>query len=393
MTGSTILILGGGWGGLATAHHLRRDLAPEHRIVVVERSDTFSMCVSYLWLMNGKRQSLTQVRREMATLKRPGIEWVQAEALSLDPIDRTVDTSEGRLTGNYVVLALGAELAPDAVAGFDEAAHNLYDGAGAVGLRAALESFTGGQIVVLVAGTPFRCPAAPYEAAMLVEAELRERGIRDRTEMSFYTPEPRPMLVAGRAVSDALENMLSEKGIGYHPQHQVESIEPDTRTLHFADKTVPYDLLIGIPPHRPPALLAAAGLADDTGYVPVHPQTLEILSNLETLEVAYPGVYAIGDVTSIRLLNQLLLPKAGVFAEAQAQVVADAIASEIRGEPRSANFDGQGSCYVETGDGLAAYGSGDFYAYPEPRVKLEDPTTAARQAKEEYEQLLDAWFE
>jgi sulfide:quinone oxidoreductase len=173
----------------------------------------------------------------------------------------------------------------------------------------------------------------------------------------------------------------------------VESIEPDTRTLHFADKTVPYDLLIGIPPHRPPALLAAAGLADDTGYVPVHPQTLEILSNPETLEVAYPGVYAIGDVTSIRLLNQLLLPKAGVFAEAQAQVVADAIASEIRGEPRSANFDGQGSCYVETGDGLAAYGSGDFYAYPEPRVKLEDPTTAARQAKEEYEQLLDAWFE
>jgi sulfide:quinone oxidoreductase len=359
---------------------LRRDLAPEHRIVVVERSDTFSVCVSYLWLMNGKRQSLTQVQREMATLKRPDIECVQAEALSLDPTNRTVDTSEGRLTGDYVVLALGAELAPDAVAGFDAAAHNLYDGAGAVGLRAALGDFTGGRIVVLVAGTPFRCPAAPYEAAMLVEAELRERGIRDRTEMSFYTPEPRPMLVAGRAVSDALENMLSEKGIGYHPQHQVESIEPDTRTLHFADKTVPYDLLIGIPPHRPPALLAAAGLADDTGYVPVHPQTLEILSNLETLEVAYPGVYAIGDVTSIRL-------------EAQAQVVADAIASEIRGEPRSANFDGQGSCYVETGDGLAAYGGGDFYAYPEPRVKLEDPTTAARQAKEEYEQLLEAWFE
>lgn len=393
MAGTTTLILGGGWGGLTAAHHLRSNLPTEHRIVVVERSHTFAICVSYLWLMNGKRDNLTQIQRDMAQLKRPGIEWVHAEALSLDPANLVVKTSEGELSGDYVVLALGAELAPDAVPGFDEAAHNLYDGVGATELRTALEQFAGGRLVVLVAGTPFRCPAAPYEAAMLVEALLRERGLRDRTELSFYTPEPQPMGAAGPEVGQALVDMLSSKGISYHPMHTVETIDPESKTLEFADTSVAFDLLVGIPPHRPPALLAAAGLVDETGYVPVHPQTLEIVSEVEILEVAYPGVFAIGDATSVRLHNSMLLPKAGVFAEAQATVVADAIAADIRGEPSTSRFDGTGFCYVEVGDGLAAYGSGDFFAFPEPRVKLEPPNPEMWKAKEEYEQLLENWFD
>jgi sulfide:quinone oxidoreductase len=132
---------------------------------------------------------------------------------------------------------------------------------------------------------------------------------------------------------------------------------------------------------------------DDTGYVPVHPQTLEILADLDTLDTRYPNVFAIGDVTAIRLLNAMLLPKAGVFAEAQAQVVAAAIAADIQGEPAPDRYDGQGFCYVEVGDGMAAYGSGNFYAYPGPRVRLEAPTTEGRRAKEEFERLLDTWFD
>ena len=393
MAGSTVLILGGGWGGLTAAHHLRRDLASEHRVVVVERSDTFSLGVSNLWLMNGRRDSLTQVQREMARLKSPGIEWVQAEVLTLDPTKRVVNTSEGELSADYVVLALGTELAPNVVPGFAEAAYNIYDGAGAVELHQVLQEFNEGQIVVLIAGTPFRCPAAPYEAAMLVEALLRERGVRDQVEMSFYTPEPQPMGVAGPEVGQALEVMLSDKGISYHPQHSVQTIDQGSKTINFADGSVPYDLLIGIPPHLPPALLAAAGLADETGYVPVHPQTLEILSDVETLTVAYPGVFAIGDATSIRLQNSMLLPKAGMFAEAQAAVVADAIATDILGRDQTSHFDGKGFCYVEVGDGLAAFGSGDFFAVPDPRIKLDPPTPEMWKAKGEYEQLLETWFE
>ena len=163
--------------------------------------------------------------------------------------------------------------------------------------------------------------------------------------------------------------------------------------MRFGDQEAPYDLLIGVPPHRAPSIVTDAGLTDATGYVPVHPQTMEILSDPDSLETRLPNVFALGDVASIRLLNGMLLPKAGVFAEGQAQVVAAAVAAGIEGGPPAPAFDGHGFCYVEVGDDQAAYGSGDFYAYPGPRVRLEEPTAEARLAKEEYEQLLEAWFD
>ncbi len=392
MDGTTTLILGGGWGGLTAAHHLRSLLPPEHRIVVVERSDTFGLGVSNLWLMTGERGGLDEVRRGMHTLRRAGIDVVHAEARSFDPVGRMVHTDVGTLGGDYVVLALGAELAPETVPGLAEAAFNLYEAEAAYALHHALNGFDRGHIVVLVAGAPFRCPAAPYEAAMLVEAMTRARGVRAQIEISLYTPEPQPMGVAGPAVGEVVQAMLAERRIGYHPLHVATSVEPGAREVHFADHSVRYDLLIGIPPHRAPALVADAGLVDATGYVPTHPQTLRILADPDTLDVQYPGVFAIGDVTAIRLLNSMLLPKAGVFAEAEALVVAASIAAEIRGESRPRAFDGYGFCYVEVGDGLAAYGSGNFYAYPGPRVSLEAPSAEGRKAKEEYEQVLDDWF-
>ncbi len=393
MAGKTVVILGGGWGGLAAAHHLRSLLAPEHRIVVVERNATFTLCVSYLWLMTGDRSGLGAISRDMAALKREGIEWVHAEALAIDPDTRSVETSTGTLAADYIVIALGAQLAPDTVPGFEKAALNFYEPQGAIDLRHALENFEGGAVIVLVAGAPFRCPAAPYEAAMLIEGGLRARGVRDLTSVAMYTPEGQPMAVAGPAVGEALVEMLTDRDIAYHPLHSVTEIDPDARVIRFGDDAVPYDVVAGVPPHRAPPLLTAAGLTDATGYVPVHPQTLQILADPDTLEIAHERVYAIGDVASIRLLNSMLLPKAGVFAEGEAQVVAAAIAADIDGSPRPAGYKGDGFCYIEVGDGLAAYGSGDFYAYPGPRVRLEPPSLDYRKAKEEFEALLDTWFE
>ncbi len=390
---TTTLILGGGWGGLTAAHHLRGLVSSDHRIVVVERGATFSLGVSNLNLMVGKRDSVEQIQRDMEKLKRPGIEWVHSEIHSVDPRERTVETTSGRLMGDYMVLALGAELAPDSIPGFEDAAHNLYDAEGAVAIQDQLKGFEGGKIVVLVAGAPFRCPAAPYEAAFLVEAWTREHGIRDQVEVDLYTPESIPMAVAGPAVGEALSAFMDDRAIGHYFGHQVTQINPASRTLWFGESEVPFDLLIGVPPHRPPGMLANAGLTDASGYVPVHPQTLEILSDPDTLEVQYPGVYAIGDVTAVRLLNSMLLPKAGVFAELEAQVVAAAIAADINDEPRPGVYDGNGFCYVEVGDGSAAYGAGDFYAYPGPRVTLQEPSEQAQRAKDEYEDLLDLWFD
>jgi sulfide:quinone oxidoreductase len=393
MTGTTTLILGGGWGGLTAAHHLRGLVGAEHRILVIERNSTFSLGVSNLGLMTGERESVEQVQRDMSKLKRPGIEWVHAEVRGIDPAARTVDTDRGSFSGDHLVIALGAVLAPGSIPGFEEAAHNLYETRGAAAIRGELEHFKSGKITVLVAGAPFRCPAAPYEAAMLVEAWTRDHGIREQIDIDLHTPESIPMAVAGPRVGEALSAFMDDRGIRYHFNHQVTRIEKASRTIRFDDEEASYDLLIGIPPHRAPGALQEAGLVDSSGYVPVHPQSLQLLSDPETLEVHYPGVYAIGDVAAIRLLNQMLLPKAGVFAEGEAQVVAATIAAAINDEEAPGGYGGNGFCYVDVGDGLAAYGSGDFYAYPGPRVTLEEPSQQGRRAKEEYESLLDTWFD
>ena len=393
MAATTTLILGGGWGGLTAAHHLRGLIGAEHRIRVVERNATFSLGVSNLNLMIGRRDSVDQIQRDMSKLRRTGIDWVHSEVRHVDPQSRSVDTDAGTLHGDYLVLALGAQLAPGSVPGFEEAAHNLYDAHGAAAIHGALQGFGGGKIVILVAGAPFRCPAAPYEAAMLVEAWTRAHGIRDWIEIDLYTPESIPMAVAGPTVGEGLIAFMDRRGIGHHFAQQVTSIDPASGTLWFGETAVPSDLIIGVPPHVAPTALAKAGLTDTTGYVPVHPQTLELLSDPDTLEVGYPGVYAIGDVAAIRLLNGMLLPKAGVFAEGEAQVVAAAIAADIRGEPRPGVFEGHGFCYVDVGDGSAAYGDGDFYAFPGPRVTLAEPSAQALAAKEQYEDVLGTWFE
>ena len=303
-----------------------------------------------------------------------------------------METRSGTFEADHLVLALGAELAPDDVPGLAESSHNLYQAEGAAALRGALPAIHEGRVLILIARTPFKCPAAPYEAAFLAEWLFRKAGTRRRVEIALFTPEKQPMPVAGPAVGDALREMLTEHGIDYHPGRAVTRVDASTRTAWFDDDQVPFDLLIAVPPHRAPRVVVEAGLTDSTGYIPVHPQTMEILSDPEALETRFPGVYAIGDVTAIRLMNAMLLPKAGVFVEAEARIVADNIAARIRGvEPRS-RFDGRGFCYVEVGDGLAAYGAGDFYAYPGPRVTLEPPSAAYRRAKEEYERLLDTWF-
>jgi sulfide:quinone oxidoreductase len=385
VNGKTVLILGGGFGGLAAAHELRARLPTNHTVRVVERHSAFSMGLSNLWVMTGERAHPRLGERPLAEgLAGKGIEYVQRQILKVDPAKRQVDTSAGVLEADYLIVALGAAMEPHAIPGFSPAAHDLYEAAGALRLQAALQQITAGKIAVLITRTPFKCPAAPYEAAFLVDALMRKRGVRDRVDMAVYTPEPQPMPVAGRTVGDTLIGMLRERGIGFFPEHMVLKIDSAAKKMLFEIDEADFDLLIGVPPHVAPAVVREAGLVDATGWVAVDPLTLR---------TRFPGVYAIGDVTAVRLRNGMMLPKAGVFAEAEARVVAEAIAAEAAGQPDTPGFDGRGHCYVEVGDGLAALGRGDFFAQPVPKVTLEPPASAHRAAKEAFERTrLNAWL-
>ncbi len=381
---ATTLILGGGLGGLMAASHLRRLLPATDRVVVVERKPTFSLCMANLWVMTGERGDPKEGERDLSVLPTKGIEWLQGEVEAIDPATRSVRTTAGTLLADHVILALGAERFPEAVPGFAESALNLYEASGALEIRRAIEAFDGGRIVVLVSRTPFSCPSAPYEAAFLIDSVLRRRGVRERTEIAVYTPEDQPMPVAGPTVGGALAGMLDERGIEYHREQIVMKIDPATRRILFELEETSFDLLIGVPAHRVPPAVRESGLADASGWVPVDPTTLQ---------TRFPGVFAIGDMTAIRLPNGMFLPKAGVFADAQARVVAENIAGEGAERGGAARFNGHGFCYVEVGEGMAAFGSGNFYGIPRPNIVLEPPSTRFQMEKAELERTALALWE
>lgn len=377
MVTRTGVVLGGGIGGVVAARQLRRRAAATDRIVLVERDPLLRFPPSLLWVLSGARRA-PQITRDIRRLRRRGIEVVEATVESIDPESRTVTTTNGDLSADALVVAFGAALFPEALPGFAERVLNLYTLAGAEAASRAVRGIERGEVAIVVTSTPYKCPAAPYEAAFLTDAVLRSRGVRGRVHVAVYTPEPLPMPTAGPAIGTSLAEMLTGRDIGFHPTRTLTRVDPDSGTLAFADGgSARPDVIIGIPPHRPPAALAGSGLAPDGAYVPV---------DAHTLATSHPGVYALGDVTSIPIAGGKLLPKAGVFAEAEARVVAERIAAEWRGRDPTAVFSGAGSCFVELGDGRAAFAAGEFYAPEEPVVRLRSPGRRWHLAKVAFEQ-------
>jgi len=368
----TTIVLGAGVGGIVAANELQKGAQRGDRILVIDRNPVHVFAPSLLWLVVGSRRA-RDIERPIRSLLRRGIEFVPGTIEAIDVRARAVVLDGEERAADAIIVALGADLVPDAIPGLSESGHNLYTLVGAQSLHDALSKFEGGKIVVLTATPLYKCPAAPYEAAMLIEALIRRRGLRERTTMEMYAAEPAPMGVAGPAVSDALKSMLNDKGITYSASRQTVSVDPVSRLLKFSDgSTASYDLLAYVPPHRAPKLAVESGLADESGWIP---------ADRGTLETSFDRIYAIGDITTIPLSMGKPLPKAGVFAHAQARVVARNLADRKRSHPVAAKVDGRGACFVESGGGKAAIGSGDFFAEPTPKIALKPPSLKWHLAK------------
>ena len=372
MNSNTVLILGGGSGGLATAGRLKELLGDKVSVTVIDKRTTFVMGFSLLRVMTGEKTE-QEVTVPKEKIRQKGIKFINTEVNGIDVKNGIVRTGQGEFAYDYLVIALGAELVPEKVPGFESAFH-MYTLEDAKKLRDALSSFRGGSVRLVVSSTPFKCPPAPYEAAMLIDDYLRSKGLRDKSDIQIFTPEPQPMPIAGPEVGNTVVSMLNEKGIGFHNNAKVTLIDGSSKQIVFENGTrEKYDLLIAIPPHTSPKVVKESGdLADASGWISANPRTMQ---------TKHDRVYAIGDVAAVKLPSGMMLPKAATFAFGQAEIVASNIASSVLGtETRS--WDGFGECFIETGSGNAAYGSGSFYSSPKPVINLQIPNKELRERKE-----------
>ncbi|WP_054812528.1 NAD(P)/FAD-dependent oxidoreductase [Nocardia arizonensis] len=377
----TVAVLGAGVGGLTAAAELRKVLPADDRIVLVDRSFTGSLGLSLLWVLRGRRTpEQTTVRPTAAALL--GVDLLTGDVERIDLQARTIDCGQaGTLGYDALVIALGASLDTSRLPGLIQAldarvAGQFYSVDGAAALHRQVEELTSGRVLVLVAAVPFKCPAAPFEAAFLIADQLGEKFTGGAVRVDVFTPDPLPMPVAGPAVGTALVDMMAAQGIGFHGGKSATGIDAQARSVEFADGTLEsFDLLAVVPPHAPGAAVASTGLGPG-GWIPVDPATLAATS---------PGVFAVGDSTALLLPNGKPLPKAAVFAEAEGEVAAHQVARYLGYDAPETRFTGEGACYVELGGGLAAKGEGNFLAPPAPQVSLREPSPAYHQEKQQQE--------
>jgi sulfide:quinone oxidoreductase len=362
-----VVILGAGFGGLELSTLLSAEFGEDADVLLIDRAEGFVFGYSKLDVMFG-RTTADQVQHSYADVVKPGVRFVRAIVSSIDPVAKTVSTDAGDFEADVLVVALGADLDPSATPGLLEAGHEFYTNAGAFALRDVLDSFPGGRIVVGVTSTPFKCPPAPSETALLVDEFLTERGLRDSSEISLVMPLPVPVPPSPEA-SKVILAAFAERGINWVPGVLVTALDAERRVALLSDGgELPYDLFLGVPKHRAPEVVLASGLAVD-GWIPVDPLTLE---------TSFPDVYAVGDVTSVGT------PKAGVFSEGQATVVANRIAARMRAGAGGAEYDGHGICYMEFGRNQVAKVDVTFVGGSAPVGWIEGPSTTLMANKTEF---------
>jgi len=377
-----VVVLGGGFGGVAAATELRARLTADDEVVLIDRRDDFAMGFAKLWDLAGLRP-ISEGTRSLRDLERKDIRVVQADVTAVDVTSRHIATSDGSFEADALIVALGSRPAPKHRQMLDApGAHDLYDIAALPAIRTTLAEITTGRVVVSILGGPFKCPPAPYEAALIVDSLLRDRGVRNDVEVVVTSPQPMTLPVAGVDASQYVAGHLDDHGIQLRAEHRVTGVDADRRTVTFADDELGFDVLLGVPADALPEVLVAADIAGESGWLEPDPRSLRLSPD---------RVFAVGDCTRIPTATAQL-PHAGVFAAAQGRIAARNAVADLTGSAE-VTFDGHGYCFLELPGERVAFVEGDFYADP-PDVSLTPADHRQFLRKQAYERdQLAAWFD
>lgn len=349
-------------GGYTVSSLISKQAGTSAIVTVVEPRVLISFPPAFQWLVFGWRQPERIQRKSSGLSKRKNIRMVNERVEKVDLKERMVKTQSQTINYDKLVICLGAEFAFDQVPGLEAYSHNAYSIEGALKLRDAVDSFNGGTILIGISRLPIKCPPAPYELALLLEEHFRRA--KKKAQILFFTPEPHPVPAAGGVIGKQVERLLNSRGIKYLPTTKLAKVTDD-RVVFENGSELNYDLLVTTPPHRASQVVRDAGLTDESGWIPVNPHNLATRNE---------DVFAIGDITAIDTPHghAPYLPKAGVFAQGQAEVVANNLSVSITKKGEVRQWDGEGSCYLQVTKSESAFLKGAFLSNP-PRLEFHPP--------------------
>ncbi|MDH3312565.1 MAG: NAD(P)/FAD-dependent oxidoreductase [Nitrosopumilus sp.] len=369
-----VLILGGGFGGLSTANELRNSLSSSQvKITVIDKKDWFMVGFAKLWIINGTR-TFENSTGSLNELAKKEINFIKDEILKIDLQKKNIKILSQNIQYDYLIISMGAVLAPEKIPGLVENGLNLYDHNDLSEIHDRLENIESGKIAISIMGMPYKCPPAPFEASLLIDSMLRKRGIRNSMEIDFYSPTPITLPAAGPEVSKQILELLNSEKIIFHNSCKIKSVE--SKKLIFENSEADFDLLLAIPPHIAPKIIYDSGLAEEPGFILID----------RDCKTSFENVFAIGDVTSLTVAETMAVPKAGVFAEGEGITVAKNIISKIQSKEESALFDGKGGCFIESGRDTASIIEVDMFSNSKPSTNLTESTTDNLSKKVEFEQ-------
>ena len=376
-----VVILGGGFGGLAAANEIRNTLdSSKVKITIIDKKDWFMVGYAKLWIMNGTRTFENSIG-SLNELPKKQINFIKDEIIEINPENNFIKTKSENISFDFLIISMGAVLAPEKISGLIENGFNLYDHNQLNEINQKLNKIESGKIAIVIMGMPYKCPPAPFEASLLVDSMLRKRGIRDSVQIDFYSPAPITLPAAGPEVSKKILDLVNSEKITFHNSQKIKRVE--SKKLIFENDEYHFDILLAIPPHIAPKVIYDSNLAKEPGFIPID----------RNCKTPFENIFAVGDVTSLSVTDSIVVPKAGIFAEGEGITVAKNIISKLESKETSVLFDGKGGCFLESGRDTASVLEVDMFTNEKPSTKLTESTKDNLSKKLDFEkERLSKWL-
>ncbi len=376
-----VVILGGGFGGLAAANEIRNTLdSSKVKITIIDKKDWFMVGYAKLWIMNGTRTFENSIG-SLNELPKKQINFIKDEIIEINYNNNFVKTNSEEISFDFLIISMGAVLAPEKIPGLVENGFNLYDHNQLNEINQKLNKIESGKIAIVIMGMPYKCPPAPFEASLLVDSMLRKRGIRDSVQIDFYSPAPITLPAAGPEVSKKILDLVNSEKITFHNSQKIKRVE--SKKLIFENDEYHFDILLAIPPHIAPKVIYDSNLAKEPGFIPID----------RNCKTPFENIFAVGDVTSLSVTDSIVVPKAGIFAEGEGITVAKNIISKLESKETSVLFDGKGGCFLESGRDTASVLEVDMFTNEKPSTKLTESTKDNLSKKLDFEkERLSKWL-